>query len=947
MTNKLVTCGDDNVCALLAEKFKYFIGNVDSLPVGKKVKNQLKRSIGNPSVEFIEKYLLPYLWQSNDQKYICISDNPKVLNRNYDNAKSLIENDSVRSVFSNNIFTNRLSVDDAKMIAPKDRLVIDGPVVFTIEFDNKDAGFFEKQMSWCRYKKNKTDSPIGSVFKHFSEFIDFKGITVCWSGNKSLHIHLVFDSSLFFKEMKVADSSAIRNGYMKQWEEISAVIQNKLEIPKDIAPDKTLKSPEQFRRLPWGTRIVNQDNFLKIPKETKVPQVVVWEKWRSNAGSNCNGTFFRLDFFTSEACSIRNLSKPAKRISKETSGILSSDDQKYCENKLRVFIDSEVSNQCKSGPILSSLYYEGQEWKARFYNSPFDKNPSSIMRGAYSSILYQGKDLQDVADVKLPKPLGEMIELWMLNKKYSEEEVELLDVPFQEDDSKEFNEIEKEYREKVVDKDSAWRETEIALMNIVQKFDVSIIKGPEGSGKSTALFNCFDKIKDNYLPNGKYSMFAFSTYDMADQKMKDFNKRKGSEKYKAVLLVSFEREYENACRAVNVEPLKQNQRGKNLEDLISKIEKIQPSVWGEMKKNHFLFWTSINKSQPVFFTVHGVAEHWGNMSKSRRYWHRDFFNKASKKSDKCRLREMDFDLLVYDEVSIDSFVYRHSEECVEFIEGLKKSSVAWANSTSSRVDKEDDFKEAMKEKKLKLTYDQAVSIESIPLDSRVLVTNHYHCEYSERVAGCDEKNIDIYKEECEKNWYVLPRKWWEKSAKKVVILTTESLPVLVARRLGISVFELECPKIERTVVNVHFDRFVNSKNVSKAIAVFKGNNRNDFSIVSNHAKCLSDSFTHHSAKGANHLKDKNIVQTMLYVGPDEYALLEVLNAWLGINYAVRLRHVDEFNQTAGRNCGFRWNGNTEHHLLISRSLCANLIYYLSSHSRYGLRLHFTGSQRKI
>uniref|UniRef100_UPI002F35D546 hypothetical protein n=1 Tax=Methylobacterium radiotolerans TaxID=31998 RepID=UPI002F35D546 len=83
---------------------------------------------------------------------------------------------------------------------------------------------------------------------------------------------------------------------------------------------------------------------------------------------------------------------------------------------------------------------------------------------------------------------------------------------------------------------------------------------------------------------------------------------------------------------------------------------------------------------------------------------------------------------------------------------------------------------------------------------------------------------------------------------------------------------------------------------------------------------LEDTITHMAARGSNALIGRNILQTMTFMTPDEYEQMQALNAWTGRRDLIGLRHVDEFNQSAGRNLGFRRRGNVEHHLLVNRRL---------------------------
>ncbi len=74
-------------------------------------------------------------------------------------------------------------------------------------------------------------------------------------------------------------------------------------------------------------------------------------------------------------------------------------------------------------------------------------------------------------------------------------------------------------------------------------------------------------------------------------------------------------------------------------------------------------------------------------------------------------------------------------------------------------------------------------------------------------------------------------------------------------------------------------------------------------IVSNKVSMLADTMPHVTARGSNDLIGRNVLQTMTFMTPDEYERLQALNAWTGRSDLVGLRHIDEFNQTAGRNLG--------------------------------------------
>lgn len=72
-----------------------------------------------------------------------------------------------------------------------------------------------KQLAWCRSNTGKQlDCAMGNLFRACSQWIDFEGITVVYSGNKSFHIHIVF-STAHAKAQGITQN--IRDGLNLHW----------------------------------------------------------------------------------------------------------------------------------------------------------------------------------------------------------------------------------------------------------------------------------------------------------------------------------------------------------------------------------------------------------------------------------------------------------------------------------------------------------------------------------------------------------------------------------------------------------------------------------------------------------------------------------------------------------------------------------------------------------
>ena len=156
---------------------------------------------------------------------------------------------------------------------------------------------------------------------------------------------------------------------------------------------------------------------------------------------------------------------------------------------------------------------------------------------------------------------------------------------------------------------------------------------------------------------------------------------------------------------------------------------------------------------------------------------------------------------------------------------------------------------------------------------------------------------------------------------------------MIARKIGspLLVTELDTPAIPRDVVQVRASREVISANLASSVSDVKAAHvqecGRELAAIGNKMAHVVGTKTHIAAKGSNAFIGKDIIQTMVAMAPEQYAFYEALNAWTGRDDLVRLRHLDEFNQTAGRNLGFRApeKGPTPAHiLLINRSLFESL-----------------------
>ena len=214
---------------------------------------------------------------------------------------------------------------------------------------------------------------------------------------------------------------------------------------------------------------------------------------------------------------------------------------------------------------------------------------------------------------------------------------------------------------------------------------------------------------------------------------------------------------------------------------------------------------------------------------------------------------------------------------------------------------------------------------------------------------------DIYRQRHGRKWFARSRRWWRDNfvpvANRIVFLTTESVPVAIAEKAHPNIYlvELTADKMARNTIETWPEKSVNSgklaERCSAAIAELKSETGEQWFAISNKAKGVAT--THASARGANSFIGKNVVQTCTFMAADDYETHQALNAWAGRDDLVSKRHVDEINQTAGRNLGFRYRAGVRHILLINLTLYTTfLVTKHLSGLRYDLVAQATNQTRK-
>ena len=951
--------------------------------LGQKAVNQFIAATRKPPHWFADTILRPNLYRPGmfGALYLPVSQTKYSPGRNHILAEAIATDADLTATCGGDpltgltLFANTLRVwtpldsDSDAVEMPMDRVVLGEHQVFTFEFDVPDPAFLGHQLSWLRSPKNPLDCPMGAVFRHCSGYADFVGLTVCYSGNKSLHIHIVFATTLAAAKLGLdqCPPADLRRGYAAHWERLHEDVLRILPT-KGHRADRHLRFPESFRRIPNGSRVVEAGHLLGIPKGELLPQVTLWEKARQRASGDELPLFWSAEAFqaTPEAARSRAVRVAAQRVGSD----LTPEQQGYCEARLR--------ERYGDWPRFDHLTYEGGRWVAKFRNSESDRTPSSIMREDHQRIHLVGRDAEGLNPKKLAFPLGTMLKAWCRELARTEKDGDgslLLDDLLSSDLRPAADPGEVRFRANVTDGPSARAEMETFFRNKLPTDPLLMVVGPEGVGKTSVLMALHHEFVADLERRGEnpLAMYAFADYAMAASKCDAFNEVQAANGFAGVLLPSFSRAYSEECERLRVGEITTEHAAKmNFPSRWTAIEQHQPQVMARFRERHAELWAAVGGKKPVFFVVHQVAHEWKKSTPTRLMWAPSFWNRDDQdptlRQDQLR-RETTLGLVVHDEVKAESLVHVHPAAVVRWVDEMVDSDTSvWCAKQPSLPSVLRSYEAFVTAKGLpvidgsphEITFEEARQIESVGRarwdDVQTKDTGEYGWRASSAnsntsAAGGGEPDHSIYTARHGRDWCVAAKGWWHGLADRVVLLTTEAVPAAVACAADPdwSVYELEAPLAARDEVEVHADRRVRGDNLATLCTEFRTNRpAESWFVVSNKVSILTDTLTHAGARGSNDLIGQNVVQTMTWMTPGEYEMLQALNAWTGRRDLVGLRHVDEFNQTAGRNLGFRRRGQVRHALLVNLGLFDVLLAHeggVLGRARYGLRLMLDRDQR--
>ncbi len=891
----------------------------------------------------LEAFVLPNLYRESEHYLYAPVDPARPGHPGYSphvTRATLRGRDPLAAVSDITLITNPLAWDDADIPAPPSaRTKNVGKVMYTLEFDAKSNPGVDLMDVACEWHMS---GRIGRLHRQLCRYRDYRGYTIVYSGRSSPHLHFLFDIRHLSRRLAAQGKSSYRHHagvdvpdarlyeyYKHVWDRIAQLFHEVVDPTAN--PDRQLRTWVQPRRSPWGMRVVKDSHPWGLPTGIRVPQVVLVEEirtrareaegWLHEAEEALIATPTTRDSPTSGVVTTRGLHDPM--IARITDRLIDGDWPRYAEHEQM-----------------------GSDTKLKFFTSPTDTSPDAYMLGRHTRIQLVGdhslptspvlpasaNEIANVADVIRDHAVGgdhPVMQKWHNEVKHP-------------DDARDF--LRDHLVDTVLEEKRLW------------------VRSPEGIGKTTTLLspNAMKRIHEwlssprVHVVTGDVThetvadvMVAFQSYDQAHEKVEAFNRacEASNAPFEGFLLRSRSRLYADSLGVDDIAITLAEAMSAGFSSIWGLVRKRQPHVWGRMiAAREALFDVIRHGKRPVLFTVIDVAEAWPKDVSTRSFYAPSFSidQTATDEGEKARIHhlckaETEIQLLIVDEVGFRNLIDIEADEKAEraleaycYISSI--GNVGNTSDTMEPIPRRTAFRLFRKwakenpSKASQLTFEE---YERIVRSGHNWYVDIIEIDVSvERPFDIDNKLYD----QCGGMKYYLKSKEWWSGFPKVTFLTTELLPTILARRvipdLTILDFTVE---ISKSTVDLKLDKRCRRGSIGDLEAEIRESNP-EVVIIGN---MMADAISHMASRGLNSLENRDIFAVYTWPSLPQFAELAAINTKFGLRDAIRLTYVDTFNQTSGRNRGFRDQGR-QHVAMMSSRLYRWLAPHLAGLGRYRL-----------
>jgi hypothetical protein len=649
-------------------------------------------------------------------------------------------------------------------------------------------------------------------------FRDFRHIEVVWSGNKSIHIHVLVDSRHLARNRfvgdvevppgaypEVPDGLIFRSGLMACWSPLEQIIRQTLEIT--IPPDPRLKEPDRYRRTPWGIRIATDHrddstkNILEAPAGTRIPQIVIYSRGRAYSKSGDEWLLPPATFFNevrrarpSRSARVFPTTQELDAAAKEE---LIAAINRLCE---RLFGTPQTA------PFAVDVDRYEADWRIRFQNNLRDRTPGSFMIGRYNTIVVGSKDPEiQQRRFEFPLSANELVETFLRRgtlsagmPSHSESWLEGFFAetmawlhPAEIDHGDDVQQVDSPYGFPIerppIGGQVIPRKTFSSVLAYATDHQLSAIVSAEGASKtSTTLDVMLDDQDDYRVFHPGFLVVACRSYEQAIRKCAEFNEHKGPEKgFRGILLQSFDEVFRDVVPGFrsSAERAARNGHSNEIEAVYADPTCAQLEVINRHRHQlqYELGWHERNfdravRDSIVIFTTHGIVQNWFHPGGTRYWLHPRFEEWLRARNDldytteeliHGQIRsETQFCWVLHDECSIADLLTIHPRETVDWVH---KFAAAVPNFKTLGMMARLEAFETYRKEGATVSFDEMLSIVEAHYTDHDLITINPDVE----PFGVNNSPNSPYVRIGRQEFYARTREWWTRNNYRLTVTTTE------------------------------------------------------------------------------------------------------------------------------------------------------------------------------